>query len=115
MALRLRSREVPAPKVGGGMGIGNRCLQALLHRGDIPLPVRVISRTGPKLPASFVAAAAGALGAAQLPGPVVWPRRGQGSAKQPLPPAFAWPSDKMRVSGDFPPRRQKVRIKTSTG
>jgi len=42
-ARRLRSGEVPAPEVGGGMETGNRRLQALLCGADTPLPASVIS------------------------------------------------------------------------
>lgn len=55
------------------MNTGNRCLQALLRGGDIPLPASFISWTGKNLPVSFVAAMVGALGAAQLPSPAVRP------------------------------------------
>lgn len=56
------------PKVGGGMETSNRCQQALLHRGDIPLPTSAIL-DGEILPVCFVAVAVGALGAAWLRGP----------------------------------------------
>lgn len=108
-AWQLQSREVPAPRVGGGTDAGNHCLQALLCGGDIPLPASVISDGG-KTASEFYCSCSGSSRSSPAPQPC----GGQGSSGQPLLPGFAWLFDKMRVNVVFLTCREKVRIRTST-
>lgn len=108
MVRQLQSREALAPEAGGGMDSDNCCLQAAVWGRYSS--AHGLSWMGEKLSVSFVTAALGALGAAQLPSPMVrpLPRARQIQAASPSP--SAWPSDKMRVNSVFSPCREKAKI-----